>query len=1017
MKNLYKSLTIKERIDAIKCHPTGYFQYNQIALSYWRNDMSIVSESNFVRMLEKNKFDAKEFQTVINYKPNNEIINLYNEYCKKMDWYKEFTSILNSRSNLEIKDTELIFILRNFIFYGYEKILRKSYSLKNITVLDKVLIKMSNEIGIKLIEQSIKTLITEVNIMREKELLKSETSSDRFKEFILHFRNSDKIINFFDEYIVLARILTETTIRISDFICELMDNIDKDIFLLHNKEDLNKKYIISDVDFNLGDSHSLNKTVVIFTLNNRKIVYKPKNLGSFNAFSKIVSFINKKHPKNTLIMPEVIDKGSYAYVEYIEYKECENKKLSEFYKKFGYQLALMYIFNCTDIHMENLIARREYPVIIDLETILQTPNYFQEKGDSFINKIIENHFNTITRTAMLQTNLEIGNNKTVEIGALFGDETEIDDVLTLIDYGYDTIRLESKKIKMKASNNIPKKEGFNDLQFYMKDIIYGYKEYYNIILSELNDRDFKKIIYELFEFDTRVIYRNTSVYDNILKNSYHPDFMKDMLDREKAFENLWENYMLTSEIIDAEIKFLKNEDIPLFIVNPLNNIVKETDRIIGRLNVTTGKEYFLNRIESLGEKDLNLQCSLLQLDFENKFYASNVSKNNYTKEIVKDIISVDHKTYINKVDIECELKEFIKYIKNNINFTNDRFYMMGVEYNENAKSTYGIIDNSFYDGVCGIIYFLRNYSEKFADLETLKLTNKMVHQIVNDLSDAHLDKNDDLGLNGICGIIHLFSHCNLDLLPGEDLNKCIKTVCDKLRNKNIDSYLKDYLNGIPSALIALCVLFEKTDDPELLYIISIMTDELLRYLKVGDFSNLKELGYAHSIRSILFSLTKSYEIIKKDEIIDYVNMNIFDLSDTISRSKSLRWCNGLVGTFIVNKYLLDSNLLTYDSTGILKNENDLIDEIIMNSFMMDNDCVCHGNSGIIEYFIVRDELENALKIADYILFEKKENKKFKIRETNTIKNLSLYTGVTGIYMEVMNTFFGNKNLLLGGFSK
>ena len=45
-----------------------------------------------------------------------------------------------------------------------------------------------------------------------------------------------------------------------------------------------------------------------------------------------------------------------------------------FYIRFGEILALSYILNATDLHMENLIAYGEYPVIIDLETFIQQPN-------------------------------------------------------------------------------------------------------------------------------------------------------------------------------------------------------------------------------------------------------------------------------------------------------------------------------------------------------------------------------------------------------------------------------------------------------------------------------------------------------------------------------------------------------------------------------------------------------------------------------------------------------------------
>nr|WP_297281360.1 type 2 lanthipeptide synthetase LanM [uncultured Anaerococcus sp.] len=810
--------------------------------------------------------------------------------------------------------------------------------------------------------------------------------------------------------------LTETTIRIVNYICELIHNIDKDVFLLTRNETLYRKSELSDIDFNLGDSHSLNKTVVIFTLDNQKIVYKPKRMESFNAFSDIIKYINTKYPKNDLIIPKVITRDYYAYVEYINYRECQNKCLSNFYKRFGYQLALMYVFNCTDIHMENLIAREEYPVIIDLETILQIPNYFQEDGYSFFNEIIESHFNTVNRTSMLISELDTGNNQSVDIGALFGDEAIINDILTLIDYGYDTIRLESKKVKMKRSRNIPKNERSYDLNLYMNDIILGFQEYYRILLRELKNNDFKNLIYKLSNLDTRVIYRNTSVYDNILKNAYHPDFMRDMLDREKIFENLWENTMLSPDIIFAEIKTLKNEDIPLFINNPSNSIIKETDTIIGSVDLVTGKEYFFKRLNFYNEKDLKLQTSLLKLDFENKYLEKCNYGNNSDNKKIRDVISNDSLLFDNQFNVEyikSEIKEFVEYVIDNIKFIEGKFYIMSVKYNDNAESSFNIMDNSFYDGVCGLVFFLRNYAIEINDLKIIELTNRMIRQIIEELPDYDLNKTDDLGMNGMCSIIHLLSNCDLNSFQYEDIDKCIKIICNKLKDINIDNFLKDYLNGIPSILIALCKLFKKTHDPEILYTINIVTDVLFSYLKHAKNLELKKLGYAHSVRSVLFSLIKSYEILERDELIKFINDNIFDLTEDITKSHSLKWCNGLVGTFMVNKGLIDSKLLDSRSSKIIENENLLIRRKIMNSYLMSQDCICHGNSGIVEFFILNGEFENALRMAKYIFVEKEKNRKYKIREIDVIRNLSLYTGVLGIYFEMMNAFLSKKNLLLG----
>src|SRR5207245_83246 len=44
-----------------------------------------------------------------------------------------------------------------------------------------------------------------------------------------------------------------------------------------------------------------------------------------------------------------------------------------FYQRTGALLAVFYSLNATDLHFENLIACRDYPVPVDLETLFHPP--------------------------------------------------------------------------------------------------------------------------------------------------------------------------------------------------------------------------------------------------------------------------------------------------------------------------------------------------------------------------------------------------------------------------------------------------------------------------------------------------------------------------------------------------------------------------------------------------------------------------------------------------------------------
>ena len=59
-------------------------------------------------------------------------------------------------------------------------------------------------------------------------------------------------------------------------------------------------------------------------------------------------------------------------MEFIPALPCqEEAERGRFYRRQGSLLALLYVLGGNDIHAENLIASGEYPVLVDLETLLQ----------------------------------------------------------------------------------------------------------------------------------------------------------------------------------------------------------------------------------------------------------------------------------------------------------------------------------------------------------------------------------------------------------------------------------------------------------------------------------------------------------------------------------------------------------------------------------------------------------------------------------------------------------------------
>lgn len=112
-----------------------------------------------------------------------------------------------------------------------------------------------------------------------------------------------------------------------------------------------------------------------------QLLYKPHSLRNEEVFSELLQWLSKRIGI-TQKQYSVLSRETYGWSKIVEYKECKSKEeVKRFYQRFGVQLFLAYILDTRDLHCENLIASGEYPVLIDLESLVF---HTKEKKDSRI---------------------------------------------------------------------------------------------------------------------------------------------------------------------------------------------------------------------------------------------------------------------------------------------------------------------------------------------------------------------------------------------------------------------------------------------------------------------------------------------------------------------------------------------------------------------------------------------------------------------------------------------------------
>jgi DNA-binding CsgD family transcriptional regulator len=122
-----------------------------------------------------------------------------------------------------------------------------------------------------------------------------------------------------------------------------------------------------------GDLHGGGRSVALLTFSSGDVVvYKPKDLRIAKAFIELCAELNQTLSAARLPVRRLLALGSHAWEEAIPWEPCANaRELGQFDLTLGMLLRLFQLLDARDLWLDNLIAHRDQPVFIDLETLLQ----------------------------------------------------------------------------------------------------------------------------------------------------------------------------------------------------------------------------------------------------------------------------------------------------------------------------------------------------------------------------------------------------------------------------------------------------------------------------------------------------------------------------------------------------------------------------------------------------------------------------------------------------------------------
>lgn len=463
-----------------------------------------------------------------------------------------------------------------------------------------------------------RTMVLELHVARLQGLLSGDTAEARFHSFVELLRQRETTLALFQEYPVLARELTMCIDRWATGSLEFLQHLCSDWQAIQTTFSPEKDPgVLVHVNGGSGDLHRGGRSVLIAEFSSGfRVVYKPRSLAVDRHFQELLAWLNMRGAHPPFRTVATLERGTHGWVEFVSAQPCSSvDEVQRFYERQGAYLALLYALEATDFHFENLIAAGEHPILVDLEALFhpRPEESALRRADLPAHKTMAH---SVLRVGLLPqhhwSNAESVGIDLSGLGDVAGQFTP-HAVSSWEGAGTDEMRFTRKRMAMPGGRHRPTLEGTKiDVLAYNAAIVAGFTTLYGLLLKHraelLSDGG---PLARFVSDEVRVVARSTRTYERLLEESFHPDVLRDALDRDRLLDRLWVGVVrqpYLTQVIPAEREDLLRGDIPLFTTRPNSRDLwtSSNDRIADFFDAS-GIALVHRRLQQLSDDDLAQQ--------------------------------------------------------------------------------------------------------------------------------------------------------------------------------------------------------------------------------------------------------------------------------------------------------------------------------------------------------------------------------------------------------------------------
>lgn len=681
------------------------------------------------------------------------------------------------------------------------------------------------------------------------------------------------VVDFYLEYCALARlqarIIDLWVIFIQRFVRDLETDL-PDLERMHGTGTPLGRVI--HVDAGLSDRHDGGTASFKVTFENGwSCIYKPKDIESEAAWYELLEWLNANGAPLPMAMYKVLVRNDHGWVEIVKHVPCTSREeVERYYIRAGMLLCLMYVLEASDCHHENMIASGEYPVLIDMETILQhrvrmVDDGSQEDAASLANRVF--YWDSVFRTALLPR-WEFGpSGESYDVSGLGGTEEQQTHFRRKAwkNINTDAMKLHQESIATKPHQNVVflNEERMKPGDF-IEQMTTGFANLYRFLMSRKADLPLPR----LAGLRLRFLYRHTKIYSSVLGSYLQAQFLRDGMDTSIQVDVLCRPLLYHPErhpfwdLIEAEANALFQADVPIFHAAATGEaLILGGGKEIPQFFAEPSFDLLQSRFARLSEQDLRVQLSYIRTSFQ----SSQGQQSSASSTSDSTPIPSSEELLTEALNIAREIRD-AAILSNDGSAT----WISLAYYAEAQRWQLQPMAPRLYDGACGTVLFLAAVDKVTGSGEFRELVKGGLKSIVASFqSQAASRLLFEAGIGaglGASSLVYSLARAG-DWMQDEEVLHDALRAAELLTEERIETDRRlDLLSGVAGAMVALLTLYSLKPERWLLDRAISCGEHLLRH-RTAVSSGLRawktlggELlaGYSHGAAGIAHALARLF---------------------------------------------------------------------------------------------------------------------------------------------------------------